>query len=311
MPGQKKDILAGAQVKQDGKIVSTSSSSSSSSSTLWRTDSILLKTFLLVTCIKILLIPTYRSTDFEVHRNWLAITHSLPVAEWYVNAQSPWTLDYPPLFAWFEYCLSRAAAFFDPEMLKVENLNYASPATVYFQRGTVIFADLIFAYGVSETSRTFCKSSNSHVVFVFLSLCNVGLLIVDHIHFQYNGFLLGILLLSMANVSKTDKQMSVLQGATWFAVLLNLKHLYLYVAPAYTVWLLKSYCLNSGKFLKRLFSLGLIVLTVLAVSFGPFRTQLPQGPGAFVLGCEWLGIIYRRGESAVCDMETLRMAERR
>ncbi|XP_036149729.1 uncharacterized protein LOC105830502 [Monomorium pharaonis] len=272
MPIDKKDILTEAEVNQDGKV----SSSSSSFSVLWRIDSTLLKTFLLVTCIKILLIPTYHSTDFEVHRNWLAITHSLPVTEWYINAQSSWTLDYPPLFAWFEYCLSQVAALFDPEMLKVENLNYASPATVYFQRGTVIFTDLIFAFGVQEMSRTFCKSLNSHVVFIFLSLCNVGLLIVDHIHFQYNGFLLGVLLMSMANVSKTEEQMSVLLGATWFAILLNLKHLYVYVAPAYIVWLLKSYCLNSGNFLKRLFSLGLVVLTILAVSFGPFRVQLPQ-----------------------------------
>lgn len=268
MPVDEKDILT--EVYRDEKAVFSSSSLFS------RADSTLLKTFLLVTCIKILLIPTYRSTDFEVHRNWLAITYSLPVTEWYVNTQSPWTLDYPPLFAWFEYCLSQAAAFFDPEMLKVENLNYASPATIYFQRGTVIFTDLILAYGVRETGRTFCKSLNSHIVFIFLSLCNIGLLIVDHIHFQYNGFLLGILLISMANVSQTDKQISVLQGAMWFAVLLNLKHLYMYVAPAYIVWLLKSYCLDSKKFFKRLFSLGLIVLTILTVSFGPFRTQLSQ-----------------------------------
>ncbi|XP_029174569.1 probable dolichyl pyrophosphate Glc1Man9GlcNAc2 alpha-1,3-glucosyltransferase [Nylanderia fulva] len=239
-------------------------------------DGVILKTFLLITCIKILLIPTYHSTDFEVHRNWLAITYNLPVKEWYTNTQSPWTLDYPPLFAWFEYCLSQVAVFFDPEMVKLENLNYASPATVYFQRATVIFADLMLAYGVREISGTFCKSLNGHVIFVFLSLCNMGLLIVDHIHFQYNGFLLGILLISMSKVSKIGKEMSVLQGAIWFAILLNLKHLYMYIAPAYIVWLLKSYCLNSGKFFKRLFILGIIVLTVLTVSFGPFITQLAQ-----------------------------------
>lgn len=70
--------------------------------------------------------------------------------------------------------------------------------------------------------------------------------------------------------------MSVLQGAMWFIILLNLKHLYVYIAPAYIIWLLKSYCLNSGKFFKRLCTLGFIVLAVLTASFGPFVTQLPQ-----------------------------------
>ena len=56
----------------------------------------------------------------------------------YTEATSPWTLDYPPFFAWFEYLLSLGARHVDPAMLQIQNLDYASWRTVLFQVGLIV-----------------------------------------------------------------------------------------------------------------------------------------------------------------------------
>ncbi|XP_078401328.1 dolichyl pyrophosphate Glc1Man9GlcNAc2 alpha-1,3-glucosyltransferase isoform X1 [Cetorhinus maximus] len=244
-----------------------------------------------VTLLKCLLIPAYHSTDFEVHRNWLAITHSSPVSHWYYEATSQWTLDYPPFFAWFEYLLSLIAQYFDKEMLVVQNLNYASNATILFQRLSVILVDIVFIYGVIECCKCVNRTKESKemmerpaFILAVLLLWNFGLLIVDHIHFQYNGFLFGLMLLSVARMFQGRH----LESALLFAILMNFKHIFLYVAPAYGIYLLRSYCFTEDKLdgsirwrsfsCSRLFALGFIVCSVFAVSFGPFIAmgQLPQ-----------------------------------
>jgi len=246
-------------------------------------------TVLGISCLKLLLLPAYHSTDFEVHRNWLALTHSLPFHKWYYEDTSEWTLDYPPFFAWFEWILSKVAVLFDVQMLEVNNLNYASHMTVLFQRLSVIVTDLILAYAAklcSEEAAKKCSSKQSNNVawhLFTLLVTNCGLLLVDHIHFQYNGFLYGVMFLSIAKLIKGQE----LEGAFWFSVLLNLKHIYLYIAPAYFVYLLRSYCLQSnssgqveirGVSIIRLLKLGSIVISVFAASFGPFvfKGQLTQ-----------------------------------
>ncbi|KAG5678744.1 hypothetical protein PVAND_008389 [Polypedilum vanderplanki] len=227
--------------------------------------------FLAFSFLKLIFIPSYRSTDFEVHRNWLAITHSLNISSWYYEDTSEWTLDYPPMFAYFEYALSHIAKYFDPEMLIVSNLNYASYNTILFQRLSVIFTDVIYFLGVRECLKNVNK--NQKVFHSILLLGNIGLIFVDHIHFQYNGILFGILLLSCGKIF----QRKYLQAAFYYTLLLNMKHIYIYIAPVYFFYLLKFYCSGSFKqFISGVIKLGTIVLLVTAASFGPFIHHLPQ-----------------------------------
>ncbi|XP_078401331.1 dolichyl pyrophosphate Glc1Man9GlcNAc2 alpha-1,3-glucosyltransferase isoform X4 [Cetorhinus maximus] len=243
-----------------------------------------------VTLLKCLLIPAYHSTDFEVHRNWLAITHSSPVSHWYYEATSQWTLDYPPFFAWFEYLLSLIAQYFDKEMLVVQNLNYASNATILFQRLSVILVDIVFIYGVIECCKCVNRTKESKemmerpaFILAVLLLWNFGLLIVDHIHFQYNGFLFGLMLLSVARMFQGRH----LESALLFAILMNFKHIFLYVAPAYGIYLLRSYCFTEDK-------LG-------STASGACTTFPLQARSlSCILGSKFLGFVQCGGQSIVC-----------
>mmetsp|Transcript_54951 Transcript_54951/g.178591 ORF Transcript_54951/g.178591 Transcript_54951/m.178591 type:complete len:179 (+) Transcript_54951:137-673(+) len=157
-----------------------------------------------IVLLRLALIPLdlYRSTDFEVHRNWLAITHSLPLSSWYYEEASPWTLDYPPFFAAFEWVLSQAAAFADPEMLRVANLEYASWATVVFQRCSVVVGDLLLVLGARRLGSTLGSSAQGWST-ALLALVGPGLLIVAG---------------------------RIYRGAALFAALLNMKQIFLYLA---------------------------------------------------------------------------------
>ncbi|THV08661.1 glucosyltransferase [Dendrothele bispora CBS 962.96] len=227
------------------------------------------------TLLKVLLFPAYHSTDFEVHRNWLAITHSLPISQWYYDTTSEWTLDYPPFFAFFEKLLSIPASFIDPKIVDLNNLNYDSWSVVAYQRSTVIITELLLGAVALKFVRGAVDPATQHIISASLFL-HPGFLIIDHIHFQYNGFLFGILLWSILMARNGNK----LASGILFAVLLNFKHIYMYIAPAYFIYLLRSFCLSpSGQLqIKNFLSLANAVIGVFIASLGPFLLmgQIPQ-----------------------------------
>ena len=297
-------------------------------------ETILPPLFLFSTCLKILLFPAYRSTDFDVHRNWLAITKQTPVSEWYwndVDGGTVHTLDYPPAFAFFEYCLSNnnnpLVGLLLPEgdrclELLPDSDNAPSGPCVIFQRSTVVVGDLVFWAGAYFACRAFHygKPSNFAITAFLLIVFNPALLWLDHIHFQYNGMMIGVFLASLGcllmgnnvaiqhnteNENRNNPQQQQqkqqqplaydlyhLGGAALFALLLNLKHLYLPLAPLYFCYLLERYCLTlthtvqagksksrtefkAGKFLL----LALVTGTVLVLPWVPFvkATNDPTG----------------------------------
>ena len=250
-----------------------------------------LRAFALVSAVKLALVPCYRSTDFEVHRNWLAVTGTLPMREWYVDATSEWTLDYPPLFAHFERFLAVFARIADPEMLTVQAAPYASFACVVFQRCSVIAADVVLALGafraanvatrpnavaVNERGRGVKRTTNddandepsSVALAALFVLFNPGLLLVDHVHFQYNGVALGLQLCAVAAANEG----APLLAAFLFSVLVHFKHVFAYAAPAFAAHLIAHHTPGPRirDVAKRLAAFVGVAAGVTAVSLGPF-----------------------------------------
>ncbi|KAK3691195.1 glycosyl transferase [Vermiconidia calcicola] len=181
-------------------------------------------------------------------------------------------------------------------MLQIQHLGYDSWRTIYFQRATVLLSESVLIYAlymyenVSNDARlqltfySFVQSSppsskkQSHAAAVSI-LLSPGLLIIDHIHFQYNGFLYGILILSIV---LARQESGLLASGVLFAALLCFKHIYLYLAPAYFVYLLRVYCLGP----RSIFDIRILncvrlaagIGIVAALAFGPFvyYEQIPQ-----------------------------------
>ncbi|VDM61799.1 unnamed protein product [Angiostrongylus costaricensis] len=154
--------------------------------------------------LKILLIPTYASTDLEVHRNWLAIVHNLPLSEWYYDSTSEWTLDYPPFFAYFQKALATIAFFSGfQDILILQKGALFNSRVLHFQRLSVIVTDAFYV----NSALIYCVLLNFKHIYLYYAPAYVVFFLRCYFFrgtgdsFEFSGFLsLGIFIFSDDNL---------------------------------------------------------------------------------------------------------------
>lgn len=86
----------------------------------------------------------------------------------------------------------------------------------------------------------------------------------------------------IASLVLARKKSGLLASGLIFAALLCMKHIYLYLAPAYFVFLLRAYCLSPKSIFRIQFlncvKLGAGIVAIFGTAFGPFalKKQVPQ-----------------------------------
>jgi len=184
----------------------------------------------------------------------------------------------------------------------VKNLNYASFNTVLYQKLTVSITDILFIvicmysilqYRTISSSRSFA----SKVTIILLSILNVGLFFVDHIHFQYNGVLFGLLFITLHGIYQDNLFLTALA----FSLLVCMKHLFVLFAPLVGIYLLMKVI---ASFMQERATTGLTtailhafrdivlillpIVTILLTVFGPFVYISYKMHGVFTIQLEQL-----------------------
>jgi hypothetical protein len=151
-------------------------------------------------------------------------------------------------------------------------------------RLSVIVTDLALLYATWLYLTSITISARTHAQVFTLVAFNAGLLLVDHIHFQYNGLLMGVLVLCLYCASAE----CYLLLAAAFSTLVLMKHLFVPLAPIFAAFLIQRHCFVSrcvaarsggeGKVIKvfsvvRFLQLAAVALAALVLAFGPFLLQ--------------------------------------
>jgi alpha-1,3-glucosyltransferase len=199
--------------------------------------------------------------DYEAQRHWMELTTQLPISQWYFHDLEWWGLDYPPLTAYHSWVLGKIGGFIDSSWFALRtSRGLEDPTLKIFMRATVIVSEYLVyvpAAVIFVRRLTKLQGVNSWNAAIALTaiLMQPGLILIDHVHFQYNTVMLGLVLASMSSILAGRYMWS----CVFFVLALGFKQMALYYAPAVFAYLL-GVCISPRINFPRF--LGIAVVTV-------------------------------------------------
>lgn len=228
--------------------------------------------------------------DYEAQRHWMEITTQLPVSQWYFHDLQWWGLDYPPLTAYHSWFLGKVGGLVNSLWFKLHtSRGLEDPGLKIFMRATVIVSEYLIyipaaVIFVRRLTKLHGASTWTASIALVAILMQPGLILVDHVHFQYNTVMLGFVMASMSSILAGRYMWS----CVFFVSALGFKQMALYYAPAMFAYLL-GICISPRFSIPRFLGIAIVTVASFAILFTPL----------------FLGALYdaRRGIDARPDLD--------
>ncbi|ESP05232.1 hypothetical protein LOTGIDRAFT_102561 [Lottia gigantea] len=216
--------------------------------------------------------------DYEAQRHWMEVTVNLPVKDWYRNTTENdllyWGLDYPPLTAYHSQICGFIAQYVNPEWVRLNtSRGHESYQHKLFMRYSVFLADILvflpacLLYYISQDE----VEDKSMIYGLMCLLLYPGLILIDYGHFQYNGISLGLMIMAVASLGLKQQ----ILGAIFFTLALNYKHMELYHALPFFMYLFGvNIHTNSMKGVFQIGKIGVAVILTFMLCWLPFLSDI-------------------------------------
>ncbi|GAO18499.1 hypothetical protein UVI_02054420 [Ustilaginoidea virens] len=208
--------------------------------------------------------------DYEAQRHWMEVTTQLPISQWYFHDLQWWGLDYPPLTAYHSWIMGKLGGLIEPAWFALYTSRGSDDETLkVFMRATVIISEyLIYVPAAVVFTRRYSRLNGvtawTSSVALAAILMQPATILVDHVHFQYNTVMLGLVLASINSMLAERYKWA----AVFFVAALGFKQMALYYAFSVFAYLLGK-CVWPRPNVIRLVSIGSITIASFAALLLP------------------------------------------